>query len=56
MLCYNGCVSGVQQSDSAIHIHTDIDVCVHTHAHRVFFRFFSIRGYNKIKNIVPCAI
>ena len=34
-------VSGVQQSDSNIYS---------------FFRFFSITGYYKILNIVPCAI
>ena len=35
-------VSGVQQSDSVIYI--------------CFFRLFSIIGYYKILNIVPCAI
>ena len=37
-------ISGVQQSDSYIYIYIS------------FFRFFSIRGYYKIFNIVPCAI
>ena len=36
--------SGVQQSDSVIFIYI------------FFFRFFSIIGYYKILNIVPCAI
>ena len=35
-------VSGIQQSDSVAYI--------------FFFRFFSIIGYYKILNIVPCAI
>ena len=35
-------ISGVQQSDSVIHIY--------------FFRLFSIRGYSKILNIIPCAL
>ena len=39
-------VSGVQQSDSTIQIHIYL----------FFFRFFSIIGYYKILNIVPCAI
>ena len=37
-------VSGIQQSDSVIHIYLS------------FIRFFSIIGYYKILNIVPCAI
>ena len=37
-------VSGAQQSDSVIHIYL------------FFFRFFSIIGYYRILNIVPCAI
>ena len=36
--------SGVQQSDSVIHMYI------------FFFRFFSLIGYCKILNIVPCAI
>ena len=40
------CVSGVQQSDSAMQIHIYL----------FSFRFFSIIDYNKILNIVPCAI
>ena len=43
-------VSYVQQSDSVIHIHT------HTHIHVFFFRFFSLIGYYKTLNIVPCVI
>ena len=39
-------VSGVQQSDSVIHIHLYL----------FFFRFFSIIGCYKILSIVPCAI
>ena len=39
-------VSGVQQSDSVIHIGVYIYI----------FRFFSIIGYYKILNIVPCAV
>ena len=39
-------VSGLQQSDWAIH----------THTHTFFSRFFSMIGYYKILNIVPCAI
>ena len=31
-------------------------VCVCVHARAFFFRFFSIIGYYKILNIVPCAI
>ena len=38
-------VSGVQQSDSVIHMYTNL----------FFFRFFSIIGYYKILDIVPCA-
>ena len=38
-------VSGVQQSDS-IYIHINLSIC----------RFFSIVGYYKIMNLVPCAI
>ena len=40
------CVSGVQQSDSVIHLYMYL----------FFFRLFSIIGYYKILNIVPCAI
>ena len=43
-LIYN--VSGAQQSDSDIHIHTNI----------YFFSLFSIVGYYEISNIVPCAL
>ena len=45
-LISNVLVSGVQQSDSVIHI------CIYL----FFFRFFSIMGYYKILNTVPCAI
>ena len=41
-------VSGIQQNDSVIHIYMYIYI--------FFFRFFSIIGYYKILNIVPCAI
>ena len=41
-------VSGIQKSDSVIHIHIDIYI--------FFFRFFSIIGYYKILNKVLCAI
>ena len=33
-----------------IYVHT------HTYTHIYFFRFFSIIGYYKVLNIVPCAI
>ena len=39
-------VSSAQQSDSAMHMYIYI----------FFFRFFSIMGYYKMLNIVPCAI
>ena len=39
-------VSGVQQNDSVIHMYTYL----------FFFRFFSIIGYYKILNVVPCAL
>ena len=45
-LISNVLVSGVQQSDSVIHI------CIYL----FFFRFFSIKGYYKILNTVPCSI
>ena len=38
-------VSGVQQSDSVIHI-----------IYSFFFRFFSLIGYPRTLNRVPCAI
>ena len=38
-------VSGVQHSDSVIHIYI----------YTFFFRFFSLIGYYKIFSIVPCA-
>lgn len=41
-------VSDVQQSDLIIHIYVYTSV--------FFFSFFSIIGYYKIANIVPCAI
>ena len=37
-----------------IHIHTHAYVCVHMYT--FFLRFFSIIGYYKILNIVPCTI
>ena len=40
-------VSGIQQSDSVMY------VCVYIY---IYFRLFSITGYYKILNIVPCAI
>ena len=43
-------VSGVQQSDSVIHIHVYIYVyiyeCVCVYIYKLFFRFFSIIGYS----------
>ena len=39
-------VSGVQQSDAVIHIHSYL----------VFFKLFSLVGYYKILSRVPCAI
>ena len=39
-------ISVVQQSDSVLYIYMDI----------FFFIFFSIIGYYKILNIVPCAM
>ena len=33
-----------------------IYIYTHTHIYIFFFRFFSIIGYYKILNIVPCAI
>ena len=44
LICNIVLVSDVQQSDS--------DICLYI----IFFRFFSIIGYYKILNIVPCAI
>ena len=41
-------ISRVQQSDSVIP--------THKHTHIFFFRFFSITGYYKTLNIVPCAV
>ena len=41
-------VSGVWQSDSVIHTHTHTHICI--------FRFFSLVGYYRILNIVPCAV
>ena len=38
-------VSSAQQSDSAMHMYIYI----------FFFRFFSIMGYYKMLNIVPCG-
>ena len=38
-------VSDVQQNDSVIHTYISI-----------FFRFFSLIGYSKISNIVPCTV
>ena len=50
-LVYNAMlVSGVQQSDSVICISIYLSIYL------FFFRFFSIIGYYKILNIVPCAI
>ena len=43
-LTYDVLVSGVQQSDSIIHIYLYI-----------VLRFFSIIGYYKILSTVPCA-
>ena len=42
-MAYNALVSGVQQSDSDIHI-------------LFFFKFFSHLGYYRILSRVPCAI
>ena len=39
-------VAGVQPSDSDIYIYTDI----------LFFRFFSMKDYQKIVSIVPCPV
>ena len=41
-------VSGVQQSDSVIHIHTHIYIFI--------FRFFFLKNFYKILSIVPCTI
>ena len=41
--------SGVQHRDS-------VYASVYMHTDRVFFRFFSIIGYHRVLNIVPCAI
>ena len=63
-------VSGVQQSDSVIHIHTYIYIYIYIHIYIhiyicvyiyvyiyiFFFRFFSLVGYYKMLSIVPCAI
>ena len=46
-------VSGVQQSDSVMHI---IYIYMYNCIHIVFSRFFSIIVYYKILNIVPYAI
>ena len=43
-------VSGVQQSDSDIYIYK------YLYLYNIFFMFFSIIGYYKILNIVPCVI
>ena len=45
------CQFHVQQSDSVLYI-LYIYICVYI----FFFRFFSIIGYYKILNIVPCAM
>ena len=47
-------VSGIQQSDS--HIYIRVYIYIYIYAYIFFFRFFSIIGYYKILNIVPCAI
>ena len=41
-------VSGVQQCDSGIYLYI--------YSYIIFFKFFSIIGYNKIFNIVLCAV
>ena len=45
-------ISGIQQSDSVIQIYIYISYIYI----RMFSRFFSILGYYKNLNIVPCAI
>ena len=45
-------VSGVQQNDSILYIGVHIYMCIYI----FFFRFFSIIGYYKVQNMVPCAI
>ena len=48
-------VSGVQHSDSVEHyIYTC--VCVYTHTHILFYRFFSLIGYYKILYIVSSSM
>ena len=63
-------VSGVQQSEIYIYIHTHIythtdihtythtymHTYTHTHTYNFFFRFFSLIGQYKILSIVSCAI
>ena len=44
-------VSVEQHSDSVIYIYINIYAIIY-----ILFRFFSIIGYYKIMNIVPCAI
>ena len=60
-------VSGVQPIDSVIcvcvcvcvylhiYVYIYIYLCVYIYIYIFFFRFFSIIGYYKILNIVPCA-
>ena len=34
----------------------DSDFLIHTPTYLLFFRFFSIIGYYKIVNVVPCTV
>ena len=50
--------SGIQLKVIQIHTHTHIHAHTHRHTHicKIFFRFFTIIGYYKVLNGVPCAV
>ena len=49
-------VSAVQQSDSFIYMCIYIYIYIYIYIHILFLMFFSIMVYQRILNIVPCAI